>query len=279
MTEPHVPTPSLLERLYAAHQRLPVHRSQERIGKILRRILGTQRVLVDTRFGRMRLDVGDIVQRHILSRGAYEIHTVAAIEQLLQPGDIVVDVGAHVGQYTLAASRKVGEQGRVVAIEPNPETFLDLKTNVLLNRAANVETVHCAIGRRSELVSFMLPPPGNRGSSRRSSRDDADYWTGLLALPDVLARLDIRRVDVLKIDVEGAELDVLDPLITLPSLRPQHIFFEFVPDQLDYGLGARAFLGFVETNGYALFDVLGRPYTWGGELPEHNVWARRKRDA
>jgi FkbM family methyltransferase len=279
MTADEIPTPNLLERLYAAHQRLPRHRGQHRLGELLRRILGRQRVLVETRFGKMSLDVCDIVQHHILARGAYETHTVAAIERALKPGDCVVDVGSHVGQYTLAASRKVGAHGRVVAIEPNPETFLDLQTNILLNRATNVQVVHCAIGSCSELASFMCPPSTNRGSSRRVNHDDADYWVGSLTLPDVMDRLKIRRIDLLKIDVEGAEFDALAPLIKIPSLRPRQLFFEFLPGQFDYRLGAREFLGFLETGGYALFDILGRPYTWGGELPEHNVWARLERDA
>jgi tRNA A58 N-methylase Trm61 len=66
-----------------------------------------------------------------------------------KPGEIVIDVGAHIGYYTLKAARAVGTKGKVIAIEPNPENFHLLRNNVILNRFYNVMTLPIAIGARA----------------------------------------------------------------------------------------------------------------------------------
>lgn len=121
---------------------------------------------------------------------------------VLRPGDRYIDAGANVGQLALAASKRVGPDGDVVAIEAHPEIYGYLQGNVGLNRASNVETLNCALGASRGEITM---------TSRRS--DDQNYVSesGTLRVP--MRTLDgvvpARPTRLLKIDVEGFELPVL----------------------------------------------------------------------
>jgi FkbM family methyltransferase len=122
---------------------------------------------------------------------------------VLRPGDRYVDAGANVGQLVLAASRRVGPGGEVIAIEAHPKVFTYLAGNVALNDVHNVRLHHCALGAGSGEVAL---------TSRRS--DDQNYVAEggpvrvpMLALDDLLPAG--RPARLLKLDVEGYELPVL----------------------------------------------------------------------
>jgi FkbM family methyltransferase len=121
---------------------------------------------------------------------------------VLRPGDRYLDAGANVGQLALAASKRVGVEGEVIAIEAHPETYEYLRGNVELNHATNVTALHCALGAESGEVAL---------TSRRS--DDQNFVTniGKVRVPmhtvDELVAAQPTRL--LKVDVEGYELPVL----------------------------------------------------------------------
>src|SRR5690606_25934301 len=81
----------------------------------------------------------DWVSHKILRDGCYEPETMALVEQLLQPGMVFIDAGAHCGQYTLVAGRAVGPSGQVHSFEPHPETFAVLKKNITDNKLRNTQ--------------------------------------------------------------------------------------------------------------------------------------------
>jgi len=159
---------------------------------------------------------------------AYEPAVWAQIMAELRRGDTLVDVGAHLGLYTVAAARRVGSAGRVVAFEPDPESFALLAAHVRLNGVADrVELVKAAVGDRNGRVPFRggrqlescvlaIAPPGER-------------TVPCVSLDDALGK---RHVDVLKIDVEGYEVHVLRGarrLLRDPARRPRAVFLEIHP--------------------------------------------------
>lgn len=121
---------------------------------------------------------------------------------VLRPGDRYIDAGANVGQLVLAASKRVGPDGDVIAVEAHAEIYGYLQGNLRLNRASNVEAFNCALGATEGEVSM---------TSRRS--DDQNYVSEAGALRVPMHRLDdlipARPTRLLKIDVEGSELPVL----------------------------------------------------------------------
>lgn len=125
-------------------------------------------------------------------------------ERFLREGDTVIDAGANIGLLTLRAAKVVGEDGRVISIEPHPETFRWLNKNVLLNKFSNVEFFNIAVGHKQQLVSFT--------DFKIKDINKVSEKEGTLTLP--LTTLDsmcqnISRCMLLKIDVEGFELPVL----------------------------------------------------------------------
>jgi FkbM family methyltransferase len=130
-------------------------------------------------------------------------------------GDTVVDVGAHIGLYTIIASKRVGPTGKVIAIEPDPENLKMLKKNILLNQLSNVEYLECAAYSAKKKLKLFLPEV-ERGRTifntvmedRVKSYDDF-IEVESNTLDNILNENNVQRVNYVKIDVEGAELEVL----------------------------------------------------------------------
>lgn len=129
-----------------------------------------------------------------------------------KPGEIVIDVGAHIGLYTLRAARDVGAKGKVIAVEPDPQSFLILKENIATNHLENVIVVNAALSDTSgqkpfyaatdpSLSGFQLQPEAR-------IREVKNIRT--MTLDELLQGSGVTRVDWMKIDVEGAELKVLE---------------------------------------------------------------------
>ena len=127
--------------------------------------------------------------------------------KLLRPGDTYVDVGANVGQLALVGAGRVGATGRVLAIEAHPRTFGFLKDNLALNPDARVEALNVAVGATEGRVSFTSLRLDDQ--NHVSAQNDSGPATSV-----AVARLDSLcppgRVRLLKIDVEGFELHVLE---------------------------------------------------------------------
>lgn len=263
------------EQLFTSYVRVPEHRMKHAVEWLLKRSLRLTDVSVVSSTGvRYLLAPGDLVQREIMLHGAYEPETLALVQRLLSPGDTMVDVGAHVGQFALHASRAVGERGTVVALEPNPRTYQRLLHNIALNRAANVVPVLGAVAERAGVAPMQLPPDGNWGMSRVAASGSADYRALAMPLSTVLEAVGVQRVDVLKVDVEGVEEQVLRSIDLTSRLRPRHVFLEFIPDLAEHqGGSSNALLGLLEGAGYALRTIHGDPYSGSGPLPEYNLWA------
>lgn len=121
---------------------------------------------------------------------------------VLRPGDRYIDAGANIGQLALAASKRVGSDGEVIAIEAHPEIYRYLEGNVDLNRPLNLTALHCALGAA----------PGEVALTNRRS-DDQNYITtdGEVRVPmrALDAVVPVQPTRLLKLDVEGYELPVL----------------------------------------------------------------------
>jgi len=252
----------------------------KRLVRWVRRMSAGGESASQTRFGVMRLDAGDFIQSRILSDGAYEPRTVDLIERLLGEGDCFVDVGANIGQFSLLAAKKVGAAGKVVAIEPNPQTCAELLWNRRANRLERViEVVHLAVSETPGLVYFETPPAANLGGSRQL-RADADasverYVVASASMVQIVDRLGLQKIDVMKIDVEGAEPSVLASVFALPAaLWPRNLVFEFLPGLARDGGSPERLLTQLRARGYAVTTISGSPFVMGSPLPEDNLWAR-----
>jgi len=162
----------------------------------------------------IEVDPRDMVGSHILRNGVWEPETAAFFLGWLRPGMTFVDAGAHVGHYTLLASELVGGEGRVIAFEPHPLLGQVLRRNVGRAGCANATVSELALGGASGAVDLILHPCDNFGASSLRADTQAGHRprapVEVTTLDDYLERAGVPRVDVVKLDVEGAELDVID---------------------------------------------------------------------
>jgi FkbM family methyltransferase len=129
-----------------------------------------------------------------------------------KPSEVVIDVGAHIGLYTLRAAREVGANGRVIAVEPDPQSFLILKDNIALNHLDNVIAINAALSDSSGQKPFYAAtdPSLSGFQLQPEARIRSVKTVRTMTLDELLLSLSINQVDWMKIDVEGAELKVLE---------------------------------------------------------------------
>ncbi len=139
------------------------------------------------------------------------------LASLLQPGDNVIEVGANIGTHTVGLAKRVGPFGKVIAIEPQPHVFRILNANLALNALLNVET-H-AIGCGREVGEMIVPTPDYGAAKPHNSGGvsltDSGPGVAVRILPlDELVSPELK-IRLMKVDVEGMELEVLQGAIHL----------------------------------------------------------------
>jgi methyltransferase, FkbM family len=226
----------------------------------------------------------------IYYQGYSEPETARFILSFLRPGMVFFDVGAHIGEYALLASRRVGPCGEVHAFEPQPSTLALLENNVEVNGLRNVRLNGCAVSDRDEEVDFGVRAEPSLSSIVREGKP-LDGQELLCSLKVPSRTLDEycgecgRWPDLIKIDVEGAELLVLqgaEGLLAEPPGRAPCLVFEYDEDNYSrFGYEFRDILSVLGRAGYRMFrlDPQGRPQLIDGEasLPDgvRNIMATK----
>ena len=225
---------------------------------------------------RMELDPEEWLQIDLRALGRVEPRTTTLFERILRPGDAYVDVGAHVGYHSLVAARLVGESGRIVSIDPQPYNCAKILANAELNGFANIVVVAAAVAEadgftslknqsRQDKARLTLTGPGvNDGA--------LTFVVPKITLRWLLETYTLRPVNLLKIDVEGFELEVLKG--AGDAIRDvENIVFEILPgEDADK---TRAIERMLRDCGFQMFDVDGAAWCSGQACIENNVWARR----
>ena len=150
-----------------------------------------------------RIGKGDFLpghEEHILARFAPK------------EGDTVIDIGAHIGRYTITSSKQVGDSGKVVAIEADPDNFELLKRNIALNNLINVLPLNYAVfstKTRMKLYEQSASAKYNSLMLARAAKTKNYVEVDADTLDNILKLNRVNQVNWIKIDVEGAEFEVL----------------------------------------------------------------------
>jgi FkbM family methyltransferase len=180
--------------------------------------------------------------------------------KLLKPGMTFLDVGANQGVYSVIAGKKVVPGGQVVAFEPSPREYRRLQLNCCLNGQRSTKTERLAVGVRCGSAAFFQVVAGDtsrNGLRPPASTDEvAEIAVRSTTLDSYMKDSGLHRVDLIKLDAEGGELDVIQGAeYTISQYHPI-----FICEVLDiatkpWGYSARSIIEGLEARGYDWFSI------------------------
>ncbi len=193
-------------------------------------------------------------------RNGFESNEIAFIERYLSQGDTFWDIGANFGLYTLLGASRICDPLRILSIEPDPRNYLRLRLNLLLNKLWNVKTMQIAMSDHVESsVNFIMCSQG-----AYSALKVADVPGSLKSIHvrqttiDSLAdQLGWPEVNLLKMDVEGAELLVLNGGINFFSQHPRPLVMCEFSDRrtISFGYPASQIYQWLAERDYVWFEI------------------------
>jgi FkbM family methyltransferase len=177
------------------------------------RICGVHKLVAEVEPGmHVEVDFHERMSRHLYMFGNIEPVVRQVFFGILHPGDTVLDVGANFGYFTLLAARSVGGSGRIIAFEPDPRNVARLKRNIALNSASQVEVVEIGVFDQQGSLTFHLAGEAEDNMGTSSLLDKGPQEAGrktveipVTTLDTFIAQRGITRIDLLKMDIEGAE--------------------------------------------------------------------------
>ena len=225
---------------------------------------------------KIHVNLGDFIEDAIFQRQIWEPEITRAVERLVRPGDVVLDVGAHIGYYTLLVAKRVGPRGAVHSFEPVPSLFRRLQANVSLNRQGDITTLNnVAVCDKEGKITMYLPRIANSGlgspwldaSRRLSDPIEVDA----VDLDSYVATTGIRAVNFIKMDIEGGEFSALRGARSLLEENSPDIVSELNPVFAEAaGYHVQDVVDFMKYLGYEAFSF---PY---GEEATHCVYFSRQ---
>ncbi|HYG74039.1 MAG TPA: FkbM family methyltransferase [Planctomycetota bacterium] len=208
------------------------------------------------------------IDRNIIAFGCYDLELHGVIERLVEPGMICFDVGANLGEMALHMAARAGATGSVYAFEPIPEIFARLKSHVERNTLQNIVrpfqlALSDATGKAT--IAHADSTASNQGLASLVSTSEVlcrSLEIETMTLDDFVATHAVPRIDLMKIDIQGAEPKLLKGgAKTLQKFAPD-LLIEISPEDLKAGgTNSRELCLLIESFGYEIYALKnGKPY-------------------
>ena len=188
--------------------------------------------------------------------GTYEELESKIMEEKIEMGNIVVDVGANIGLHTLNMARIVGNTGQVFAFEPDPSNFEILKKNVKINNYKNIILEQKAVGdKHGRTTLYQSDHPGKHRIFPQTEQAKSQVQVELTNLDNYFDSDMIDKINFIKIDVEGLEFSVLKGMKNiLKNSKKIKILFEFMPENtMEVGFTPIELLNYLTSNNFKLY--------------------------
>ena len=204
---------------------------------------------------KMFLDPGDSLDLSI--NGVYGELDTKIIREEIHEGDIVIDVGANIGYYTLIFAQLVGSSGKVFAFEPEPKNFEILKKNIEINNYQNIVAEQKIVSDKSGIVKLFIAEHGivgHRINQEKSSQKFIEVES--IILDNYIKKLNLdNKINFIKIDVEGSEPKVLEGTKEIIKKSNQlKIFTEFNREVVkEYGIEPKEMIDLFYRNGFKIY--------------------------
>ena len=207
----------------------------------------------------------------------YGIHEPLGTEfylQYLSPGDHVLDIGSNIGYWLLMAEQAIGKFGRILGFEPAPDVYSILQENIVRSGHTNVQVFPYAIGGTNEIGRFYQSEVSNWSSliQQKNLRQTSTIDVQVRRLSDVLNEFPDFHPSALRMDLEGAELTILETAHDILARYKPCLFVEFHPQILSWP-SIRNTLVTLRDIGYSSGTLIER--TW--DQPWISKWMRRRR--
>jgi FkbM family methyltransferase len=268
----------LKSKALIAYLRSPNHPMKIRLIRGLISKIFPEGMVVKNQLGaKIRVQPHDYIGWSILSTGSYEGVTLALAAEILKVGGIFLDIGTCFGLFT--CSLGVIKNVECYSIEPYANSFVKLQDNIDLNPGVIAKLFNVALDKGVNLLEIENFNSGNSGTVRVVLDDRhskiSRHTVAATTLQKLLSHANVQRITLMKIDVEGYELPILEGLDWQGSLRPRNVIIEFT----DYsaramGNGRKSVLEFFEARGYEGFTVDGKPLSLEQNTLEDNAWFR-----
>jgi FkbM family methyltransferase len=186
----------------------------------------------------------------LASTGKYETLSLNTFLDSIQIEDTVIDVGAHIGLYTIPLSQKVGYRGKVISFEPHPDNYELLKKNTSTHKCSNVTLMNAAL-RNFEGESDLLASDYNTGDhSFHGLGNRKSIKVQCTTLDNVINPGE--KVSAIKIDVQGGEAETIQGMKRVLSDNPRMtILWELSPQQMNkFGYSPLEFLNYLQSLGF-----------------------------
>jgi len=193
----------------------------------------------------------------VFTKGIHEPFTTEFFKKQIKNGDVILDIGAHIGYYTLLFAKLAGEKGKVYAFEPHPGNFALLKKNVEINGYQNVVLESKAVSDKSGKNRLFI---SKKGSSVHSifniHNSDKSIEIESIKLDDYFKNYN-GRIDWIKIDIEGAELSALQGMpLLLEKNENVKIVTEFAPCCLEEsGIRIEEYFRTLKNFGFHIYNL------------------------
>ena len=219
--------------------------------------LGTE-IAVRTDYGYLLVPLEDeaLLLTMIESAGRLEPGTLSVLLSLLEPGDLMLDVGANIGTLCLPAARQVGTTGRIIAFEPTPRSASVLRRSLALNALENrVEVIQCAVGETEALGQFTISASTTHNSLVAPEEGGEQIEVTIRPLDSCVASGQL--VSLIKLDVEGAELQAWRGMGRIISENPDlAVIVEFGPSHLKrWGVTLTEWLDLLCAPGFTPWEI------------------------
>jgi FkbM family methyltransferase len=240
-------------------------------------------LVINWYFGlRIHLYLSNDLSKQLYIAGCIEPNEFASLDKMLGPGMTFVDAGANDGLFTLFAARRVGPSGQVWAFEPSPRELLRLKRNVRLNGIGNVRLFPLALADCEGQAEMKIADDEHSG---QNTLGDFAYQIELAGrervstrrLDDLVQQECLRPVDVIKLDVEGAELSVLTGASSVLRKQRPLLLLEVNENALRLqGTTGAALIEFLRAHDYEVYGfdpTTGQPFSSPKEQLSDNIVA------
>jgi FkbM family methyltransferase len=259
-------------KLFKAYLKFPEHPAKVRIENIIGSVFFKKGIQVTNRDGIVfQLEPNDWITRIILEEGCYETKSIQLAQTLLAKGGIFFDIGANFGLFSCILGKLVNV--KTFSFEPNYDMVGNLRRNIGINKiAANTTVVNAAISDKSRLVNFLVPEDRNKGTARYENEEFFKSNNGIyittFSLEETIKALAINYITLIKIDIEGNEMDVFRSY-DFNKIPIYNIIMEF---KAHAKISFQELKSFFESRNYTVKNINGELVRDENDIVEDNLW-------